>query len=140
LFVIGVAVITACDVPQSHAQQVMPSKILTLSDAEHVAFTISYLDWGMPVGEDLPLLVLNRSALILPIPAKNIEQVLRSANPQEYFSNKNVDPPKSCRAGRIFDCRCCGRAGIEGSQQAPQTRRETIWLDGRGDTQSRGKR
>ena len=93
VFVVGMAAIAAFAMPQVHAQQGLSNKILTLSDAEQVAFANSYLDLGMPVsdGNDLSYLLRNRSSLILPIIERKIEQVLRSPNPQECFSTKNVD-------------------------------------------------
>jgi hypothetical protein len=93
-FVFGVLAFAAASATEICAQQTLPSKILTLSDAEQVAFTNSYLDQGMPVGEDFILLVLNRSSLVLPILEMKIEQVLKSPNPRECFSNKEVDPQR----------------------------------------------
>jgi hypothetical protein len=83
-------------VPQFHAQRALPNKILTLSDAEQIAFTNSDFDQGMPVsnGNELSYLVRNRSSLILPILEMKIEQVLKSANPRECFSSKDVDPQR----------------------------------------------
>src|SRR6266568_8328496 len=97
VFVVGIAAITACGAPQPHAQQAMPNRILTLSDAEQIAFTTAYLNRGMPVGDDqgagdMTYLVLNRSSLVLPIIETKIEQVLKSPNPQDCFSVRNVDP------------------------------------------------
>lgn len=104
---IGLAAITVCGARQSHAQEARPDKLLALSDTEQIAFTNSFLDRGMPVGEDQGFLYLvrSRSSLILPIIENKIEQVLTSPNPHDCFSVKNVDPQKfvGMAAYRIAD-------------------------------------
>jgi hypothetical protein len=57
----------------------------------------SDLDHGMqaePGGDVLTMLVLNRSSLALPLIEQKIEQVLRSPNPSDCFTDKSVDPQK----------------------------------------------
>jgi hypothetical protein len=73
-------------------QEPLSSRILKWSDADQTAWISSHLDQGMPPGDVLTMLVLNKSSLTLPLMEKKIEQVLHSASPLECFTNKEVDP------------------------------------------------
>jgi hypothetical protein len=69
-------------------------RLLRASEAEQIAAVKSALDQGLPpeqFGVVGPLFY-NRSSLVLPLVEQKIEQVLKSAAPLQYFTNKNVDP------------------------------------------------
>jgi hypothetical protein len=76
--------------------------VLALSDAEQVAFVNSYLNSGQSMpnveGEALNSLAASRSALVLPIIERKIEEVLKSANPEECFTSTGVDPQMAVSA------------------------------------------
>jgi hypothetical protein len=67
-----------------------------MTDAEAIAYVNWRLDNGMELLENnaLPELELLRSALILPIMERKVEEVLKSPTPSECFTNKTVDPEK----------------------------------------------
>lgn len=69
--------------------------ILRKSEAYQIAFIRSDLDQGMQGDNDPPvMLILNRSSLVLPMIEKKIEEVLKSPNPLDCFTDKTVDPQK----------------------------------------------
>jgi len=84
------------------AQTINPSAItygnnvLKVSRAEQVKFIQSTLDQGMPVElvDTLAMLVLNKSALALPLIEKKIEAILSSPNPSRCCTTGEVDPPR----------------------------------------------
>jgi hypothetical protein len=69
-------------------------RILKETEDDQTAFMKSFLDQGAPaeMGDALTMLVLNKSALVLPLMEQKVEQVLKSASPAECFSDKSVDP------------------------------------------------
>lgn len=73
------------------------SRILNWAEADQIAWLTSHLDNGMPPGDAFAMLVLNRSAIVLPVLEKKIEDIVRAANPRELFSNQTVDPDEVVR-------------------------------------------
>ena len=75
-------------------QEPLARRILQETEADQTTFMASYLDAGAPaeMGDALTMLVLNRSALALPLMERKVEQVLKSASPSDCFSDKSVDP------------------------------------------------
>ena len=69
-------------------------RLLKASEAEQTAWINAHLRAGMPPDDDFGMLVLNRSAVTLPLIEQKIEEVLRSPSPLDCFSNKSVDPRK----------------------------------------------
>jgi hypothetical protein len=71
---------------------------LRVSETEQTAWIRSDLARGMPVIEPdssvMTMLVLNRSAVTLPLIEKKIEEVLRSTSPADSFADRSVDPDK----------------------------------------------
>jgi hypothetical protein len=79
------------------------SNILKVSEAEQVAYIESALNKGL-LDDDVAMLVLNRSALTLPLIEKKIEEVLASPNPASCFTVKGVDPARFVGiAARMID-------------------------------------
>jgi hypothetical protein len=72
----------------------LPLRIVKWSPSEQVAWLKSYLADGMPGGDELPMLVLNRSSIVLPVLEQEIEEILRSSAPQQLFSNPSADPQR----------------------------------------------
>jgi len=75
-----------------------PDRIDAMSDEERLAVANLIIDKGVPDGETgsiLSMLAKSRSALILPVIEAKIEQVLRSPNPLDCFSDKTVDVPQT---------------------------------------------
>src|SRR4051812_16348491 len=70
-------------------------RMLRASEAEQAEWISSDLARGMPVVDPdsgiLTMLVLNKSAVTLPLIEKKIEEVLRSTSGAECFSDKSVD-------------------------------------------------
>jgi hypothetical protein len=69
-------------------------RLLRASEAEQIAAVKLALDQGLPpeqFGVVGPLFY-SRGSLVLPLVEQKIEQVLKSAAPLHYFTNKNVDP------------------------------------------------
>jgi hypothetical protein len=80
---------------QSAADLEFTKRILRASDAEQVAAVRAFLDEGLrPVAQEQGIQALARahSELVLPVLEKKIEEVLRSQNPLDSFSNKNANP------------------------------------------------
>ena len=67
-------------------------RLLRASEAEQIAAVNSTLDRGFPPDNDIGLLMVNKSPLVLPLVEKKIEQVLKSASPRECFTDETVDP------------------------------------------------
>jgi hypothetical protein len=78
------------------AQQPLARRILYMSEAEQIAYVASDLNQGMPVDlyDPLGTLILSRSALVLPMLEKKIEEVLKSQNPLDCFTDKTANPQK----------------------------------------------
>jgi hypothetical protein len=70
------------------------SRILKWSEAEQTTWLNGHLADGMPPNEAITMLVLNKSALTLPILENKIEEILRSRSPQELFTNPSADPQR----------------------------------------------
>jgi hypothetical protein len=70
------------------------SRILSWSDADQTAWINSYVFDGMPNSDALGILVLNKSALTLPILEKKIEEIVRSSSPRLLFRNPSTDPQR----------------------------------------------
>jgi hypothetical protein len=98
----GVALVFAQAIPDTPSR-----RLLRASEAGQIAAVNSALDQGMPPaqGDFIGLLITNKSSLALPLLEAKIEQVLRSANPQECFTVKGVDPHR-CRTGGGNNCLC----------------------------------
>lgn len=77
-------------------QEPLAKRILRMGEADQIAYINSDLDQGMPLDRNAPLvtLVLAGSPLVLPMIEKKIEEVLKSPNPQDSFTDKTVDPQK----------------------------------------------
>jgi hypothetical protein len=82
----GIASLSAQD------SEPVSTRILKWSEAEQVAWLKSYLAEGMPPGEGLTMLVLNKSLIALPLLEQEIEEILHSKSPQQLFSNPAADP------------------------------------------------
>jgi len=69
-------------------------RALRLSDSEMVAFVKSSLDGGMTGSDGFATSTLARArgALVLPLIEAKIEQVLRSSNASECFTDRRTDP------------------------------------------------
>jgi hypothetical protein len=82
--------------PPSLAQDSAARRLLQASEAQQIAFVKSALDRGMPpdLGDQMSLVLLNRSSLVVPLLEEKIEQVLKSDDPRECFTDKSVDPHK----------------------------------------------
>ena len=71
----------------------MPLRILKWSQADQVAWIKSYLADGMPGGDELAMLVLNKSSTVLPLLEQEIEAILHAKLPEitaakYWFSEK----------------------------------------------------
>jgi hypothetical protein len=64
-----------------------------MSDADQIAYVNQRLNEGLPPAQDDAMgpLISSRSSLVVPIIEKKIEEVLKSPNPQECFTDKTVD-------------------------------------------------
>jgi hypothetical protein len=107
-----------------HGDRSIYDRINVMSDAEQVALAKSILDRGVRVPDDSPLDILarGRSSLILPIIERKIEDVLRSPNPLECFTDKSVDIETTIN---IY----CARIAGAGDQQALQEASKLLKLD-----------
>jgi hypothetical protein len=78
-------------------QEPLARRILRMREADQIAYINLELDRGMPVDQNGPfgMLLLNRSSLVLPMLETKIEEVLRSPNPLNCFTDKTVNPEKS---------------------------------------------
>ena len=78
----------------AYSQEPPGRRILQETEADQTKFVMSFLDEGgtSEVGDVIAMLVLNKSALALPLMERKVEEVVRSASPSECFSNKLVDP------------------------------------------------
>jgi hypothetical protein len=86
------ALANAQEQPQS--QEPLWKRILQMSDADQVAYVNQRLNEGLrPVPDDaVGPLISSRSSLVLPVIEKKIEEVLKSPNPRECFTDQTVDP------------------------------------------------
>jgi len=71
-------------------------RLLQASETEQIAFINSALDQGLPpdLSDQMSLVLNNRSSVALPLLEAKIEQVLKSDDPKECFTNKSVNPQK----------------------------------------------
>lgn len=92
----GCAVVA--QLPLARAQDEDWRRMLKASEAEQATWVRAYLGRGMPVKDPdsgtMTMLVLNRSAVTLPLIETKIEQVLRSPSPADCFTAESVDPGK----------------------------------------------
>lgn len=76
-------------------------RVKAMGDSERVAMAKLIMDKGVPVGEPntilqpLGLLAEWHSSLILPVIEAKIEEILRSPNPRDAFTDKAVDVPRT---------------------------------------------
>jgi hypothetical protein len=79
--------------PPDHSQESLSQRILRASDADQLAYLHARMNQGLrPVDDDAVSTLLFRSSLVLPIIERRIEEVLRSGNPQECFTDKAAVP------------------------------------------------
>jgi len=95
LAALGPSVALAQQAPAAD-QEPLARRILSMSETDQIAYISLDLDHGMPIDENEPLgsLILGRSSLVLPMLERKIEEVLKSANPLDCFTDKTVDPQK----------------------------------------------
>jgi hypothetical protein len=67
------------------------------SDADITTWMRSRLDRGSVMGDDIAAASIYRSAIVVPLTEKKIEEVLKSASPATCFSDPTVDPEKFVR-------------------------------------------
>jgi hypothetical protein len=86
-----------------HAQQryvpgpePLARRMLRSSEADQVAYFNQRLNEGLRVDEidAIDLLILSRSSLVLPMMERKVEEVLKSRDPLECFTDKTVDPQR----------------------------------------------
>jgi hypothetical protein len=65
--------------------------ILRMSEADQLAQLNTRLNEGLRDTDGVDMLVLNRSSLALPVIERKIEEVLKSPDPRECFTDKAVD-------------------------------------------------
>ncbi len=96
IVIAGMTIVAAAAQQPVARQEPLAKGILSMSEADQIAYTHSDLDQGMPIDQNAPLgtLVLTRSSLVLPIIGKKIEEVLKSPNPLDCFTDKAVDPQR----------------------------------------------
>lgn len=96
LYTLTLAVALAQSPPAAHDS--LSRRILRMGDSELATFAKSYLDAGMPGEAErttaFDILILNRSSLVLPMIERKIEEVIKSSNPTECFTEKAVDPQR----------------------------------------------
>jgi hypothetical protein len=92
----GVVLVALYSHAALHAQEAesLPLRILKWSQADQVVWLKSYLADGMPVGDELTMLVLNKSSIVLPVLEQEIEDILHSQFPRQLFSNLAADPER----------------------------------------------
>ncbi len=87
---LAVAILAAA---QSAPQENPLDRLNRMTDAEQIALARSWLDRGYPPADSsvgLGNLALGRSSLILPLIEAKIEEVLKSSNPADCFTDKSV--------------------------------------------------
>jgi hypothetical protein len=98
LLVILAAITSAAALAQELPVQTEPwqARFERMSDAEKAAYTNSAFDQGLTPGmvADLGVLVRIRSAVVLPVLERRIEEALKSPSPIDCFVDKTVDPLK----------------------------------------------
>jgi hypothetical protein len=95
LVTIGLIAVALAIVPDLIGQgtpDTPPWRLLRASEAEQIAAVNAALDHGLPPDNDIGLLILNRSGVVLPLIEHKIEQVLKSSSPLDCFTGKNVNP------------------------------------------------
>src|ERR1700722_16949902 len=102
LIKIAVIVIVACTMlPVSTAQDKQgtgPARGITeWTETEAETWMRSRLDHGSIIGDDISVAEKYRSAIVVPLTEKKIEEVLKSASPATCFSDPTVDPEKFVR-------------------------------------------
>jgi hypothetical protein len=72
-------------------------RFLKMSSAEAIGYTNTAFDHGMPTGltEGLPVLARSQSAEVLPVLERRIEEVLKSPNPLDLFTDKAAEPRRA---------------------------------------------
>jgi hypothetical protein len=75
----------------SPGQEPLSRYILRMSEADQLAQLNTRLNEGLRDTDGVDMLVLNRSSLALPVIERKIEEVLRSPDPRECFTDKTVD-------------------------------------------------
>lgn len=95
LVAVGAPVALAQQVPAAD-QESLARRILGMSETDQIAYIRLDLDRGMPIAENEPLgtLIQGRSSLVLPMLEKKIEEVLKSPDPLDCFTDKTVNPQK----------------------------------------------
>jgi hypothetical protein len=93
----------AAQVPNPACDPSPARLILELPEPAQVACFNEWLARGMPVPapSGISVLVRARSAVVLPILEKKIEEVLTSRSPLEYFTDKAVDPKRFVDLGAV---------------------------------------
>ena len=94
LFLIAGTAVTATPPQQPEIQEPLSKRVLEMSEADQVSYLNGRLNEGLrQVPDDaVGVLISVRSALVVPIIEKKIEEVLKSSNPRESFTDKAVDP------------------------------------------------
>ena len=78
-------------------QESPANRMLHSSEAVQLAYFNQRLNEGLRVDEEvnaIDLLILSRSSLVLPMMERKIEEVLKSPDPLECFTDKTVDPQR----------------------------------------------
>jgi hypothetical protein len=75
-------------------QESLANRIPRMSEADQLSYLDRRLNEGLrPVPDDaVDVLILSRSSLVLPIMERKIEEVLKSSDPLECFTDKTADP------------------------------------------------
>lgn len=91
------------------AQDATAKRILNLSESEQVAFITETMDQGFPDtrADQMTMLILNRSAVSVPLIAARVEQIVNSQNPSQEFINIGAD--MIAYAGNEASLRALGR-------------------------------
>ena len=76
------------------AGQQAPESLLRASEPEQIAAVNAALDRGLPPDDIIVVLGHIKSALVLPLIERKIEQVLNSSSPRDCFIDKTVDPDR----------------------------------------------
>jgi len=95
LFVAMTAVAPHAQQRYAFGQESPASRMLRASEAVQVTYFNQRLNEGLRVDKEvnaIDLLILSRSSLVLPMMERKIEEVLKSPEPLECFTDKTVDP------------------------------------------------
>ena len=96
--IVFIAALACTEFPLSQAQDKQgagPARsIVEWTDTEVETWMRSRLDRGSIIGDEIAVAEIYRSAIVVPLTEKKIEEVLKSTSPATCFSDPTVDPEK----------------------------------------------